>query len=44
MFKDIKMSDDTMAEFRQGSLAKQIAFDLSVKVLTSGNWPADQKD
>lgn len=44
MFKDIKMSDDTMTEFRQCSLAKQIAFDLSVKVLTSGNWPADQKD
>ena len=44
MFKDIKMSDDTMNEFKQSSLYKQISFDVSVKVLTSGNWPTDQKD
>lgn len=39
MFKDIKMSDDTMAEFRATSLAKQLNCELSVKVLTTGNWP-----
>ena len=44
MFKDIKMSDDTMLEFKQTSLSKQISFEVSVKVLTSGNWPTDQKD
>jgi cullin 3 len=44
MFKDIKMSEDTMAEFKQHSLAKQLNFELSVKVLTTGNWPNEQKD
>jgi Cullin family len=39
MFKDIKMSEDTMTEFRGTSLAKQLTFELSVKVLTTGNWP-----
>jgi len=39
MFKDIKMSDDTMTEFKGTSLSKQLNFDLSVKVLTTGNWP-----
>ena len=44
MFKDIKMSDDTMNDFKQTVHYKQITFDLSVKVLTTGNWPNDQKD
>jgi len=44
MFKDIKMSEDTMAEFRGHALAKQINFELQVKVLTTGNWPNEQKD
>jgi cullin 3 len=44
MFKDIKMSEDTMAEFRTTSLSKQLTFELSVKVLTTGNWPNEQKD
>ena len=41
MFRDIKMSEDTMNEFRTTSLSKQLNFDLSVKVLTTGNWPND---
>lgn len=44
MFRDIKMSEDTMNEFRATSLSKQLNFDLSVKVLTTGNWPNDPKD
>ena len=39
MFKDIKMSEDTMAEFRGTTLAKQLNLELAVKVLTTGNWP-----
>ena len=44
MFKDIKMSEDTMIEFRAHPLAKQLNVELSVKVLTTGNWPNEQKD
>jgi hypothetical protein len=44
MFKDIKISEDTMVEFRQHTLAKQINFELAIKVLTTGNWPNEQKD
>lgn len=39
MFKDIKMSEDTMSEFRATSLSKQLSIELNVKVLTTGNWP-----
>jgi len=44
MFKDIKMSEDTMTEFRATTLSKQLTFELNVKVLTTGNWPNEQKD
>lgn len=44
MFRDIKMSEDTMNEFRTTSLSKQLNFDVGVKVLTTGNWPNDPKD
>ena len=44
MFKDIKMSEETMAEFRGTNLAKQLTVDLSLKVLTTGNWPNETKD
>jgi len=44
MFKDIKMSEDTMNEFRNTSLSKSLGFDLNVKVLTTGNWPNDPRD
>ena len=33
------MSEDTMTEFRATTLSKQLTFELSVKVLTTGNWP-----
>lgn len=44
MFKDIKMSDETMNEYKQTSLAKKLNIELSVKVLTTGNWPNDMKE
>ena len=44
MFKDIRMSEDTMLEFKSTTLAKQLSIDLSVKVLTTGNWPNEAKD
>lgn len=39
MFRDIKISEETMQDFRQHPLAKQVPFDLAIKVLTTGNWP-----
>lgn len=44
MFKDIKMSEDTINEFKNTSLSKSLNFELNVKVLTTGNWPNDPKD
>lgn len=44
MFKDIKMSEDTMVEFRSTALAKKLVIDMNVKVLTTGNWPNETKD
>lgn len=44
MFKDIKMSEESMLEFRGTHLAKQLQIDVSVKVLTTGNWPNEAKD
>lgn len=39
MFKDIKMSDETMYEFRNNPLSKKLTVEMNVKVLTTGNWP-----
>jgi hypothetical protein len=44
MFKDIKMSDETMNEFKTTALAKKLTIDMTIKVLTTGNWPNDSKD
>lgn len=44
MFKDIKMSEETMNEFKQTQLAKKLSVELNVKVLTTGNWPNEAKD
>ena len=44
MFKDIKMSEETMLEFRSTNFSKQLQIDLNVKVLTTGNWPNESKD
>ena len=44
MFKDIKMSEETMIEFKGTSLAKQLTVELSIKVLTTGNWPNETKE
>jgi len=44
MFKDMKMSEDTMIEFKQTQLAKKLPFEMTVKVLTTGNWPNEGKE
>jgi len=44
MFKDIKMSEEIMGEFKGSQFNKNLPVDLSVKVLTTGNWPNDSRD
>lgn len=44
MFKDIKLSEETMIEFKQTPLAKKLSVDMSIKVLTTGNWPNENKE
>ena len=44
MFKDMKMSDELMHEFRQRPYSKTLQLELNMKVLTAGHWPNDQKD
>lgn len=43
MFKDVDLSRDVLASFRQSSSAKQrapVGLDMTVNVLTSGYWPS----
>lgn len=44
MFKDIKMSEDSMIEFKQTHFSKKLSVDMNVKILTTGNWPNDNKE
>lgn len=44
MFKDIKMSEETMLEFKGTTYSKTLAIELNVKVLTTGNWPNESRD
>ncbi len=44
MFKDMKMSDELMVEFRQRPVYKTLQLELKMKVLTAGHWPNDQKE
>jgi hypothetical protein len=44
MFRDVRVSEETMFEFKTSALAKQLPIELSVKVLTTGNWPNESKD
>ena len=44
MFKDMKMSDELCQEFKSNPASEQLEIDFSVKVLTQGHWPNDQKD
>ena len=41
MFKDMKMSDELMSEFRQRPYSKTLHLELNMKVLTAGHWPND---
>ena len=43
MFKDIKMSEQRMQEFKKSPSHSMIAIDFNVKVLTTGNWPNENK-
>ncbi|SCZ89398.1 BZ3500_MvSof-1268-A1-R1_Chr1-1g01155 [Microbotryum saponariae] len=40
MFKDIELSEDIMRAYADSSAAQSCPFDLSVNVLSTGNWPA----
>ena len=44
MFKDMKMSDELCQEFKSNPASESLEIDFSVKVLTQGHWPNDQKD
>ena len=44
MFKDMKMSEELCTEFRSSVTSDSLEIDFSVKVLTQGHWPNDQKD
>lgn len=44
MFKDIKMSEQRMTEFKKTQSAQMINIDLNVKVLTTGHWPNESRD
>ena len=44
MYKDIKMSEQRMQDFKKSSSAAQVSVDLNVKVLTTGHWPNESRD
>ena len=44
MFRDIKMSEQRMQDFRKSPLCNTLALDLNVKVLTTGHWPNESRD
>jgi hypothetical protein len=44
MFKDIKMSEETMIEFKNNALGRKLTLEMNVKILTTGNWPNESKD
>jgi hypothetical protein len=44
MFKDIRLSEDTTTEFKQNALGRGLHIDLSIKILTTGNWPNDNRE
>jgi len=43
MFKDIKQSEQRMADFKE-SVGSNMQFELQVKVLTTGHWPNENRD
>lgn len=44
MFKDIKMSEQRMQDFKKSPSYQMLALDLNVKVLTTGHWPNESRD
>jgi hypothetical protein len=44
MFKDIKMSEQRMQDFKKSPSSQRLKIDLNVKVLTTGNWPNESRD
>ena len=44
MFKDIKVSEELTTEFKTKASYQALSLDLSVKVLTQGHWPKDEKE
>jgi hypothetical protein len=44
MFRDIKMSEQRMQDFRKSTVSQQLSVDLWVKVLTTGHWPNESRD
>ena len=43
MFKDIKMSEQRMQEFKKSPSHQMISIDFNCKVLTTGHWPNESR-
>jgi len=43
MFKDIKMSEQRMQEFKKSASHQMITIDFNCKVLTTGHWPNESR-
>lgn len=45
MYKDVKMSDELTRDFQASPSARTLGgVELTLKVLTTGHWPNDQKE
>ena len=44
MFKDIKVSEQRMQDFKKSGSYQMLSVDLNVKVLTTGHWPNESRD
>lgn len=45
MYRDIKTSEELSKDFQETHIYKSIQpMEMSVKVLTTGHWPNDQRD
>ena len=44
MFKDIKMSEQRIQDFKKSAASQRLSIELNVKVLTTGHWPNESRD
>lgn len=44
MFKDMRVSQDCMNDFKTKPYYQGLGIELNVKILTTGNWPNDKEN